>query len=200
MDHVRAGYVHDNGLANWHNNFCVCRKQVLIFIVAVGRKVFLIQQEAIKGKLVVCVLVAPVPLVPGHFDMHFPFRDFLLIEQNRQRERTDKNQNQNWANRPGNFQRRVVCKCAWCWVCTAVETHHAKNQQTSHKHGDDCDDPQDHIVQRVDLTGKFGGSGLKAKALRLRLTNGFGGLRNGRRRKCCCHKAQECRENSHVSP
>ena len=76
-------------------------------------------------------------------------RDFLLLEQHRQAKRPDEHQNDNGAQGPGDFQRRVMGKMARLWVGAAVETQDAIQHQPPHEQHNDRDDHQDEIIKAL---------------------------------------------------
>ena len=224
MDHVSAGHVHHDDLVHRNHNLSIGCQQEFIFVVArffqlcfhciaqhIGlcacivifrrHRGGLTNHVAVKGKFMIGVFIAPVPLVAGDFDMHFAFGDFLLLEQNRQRKRPDEDQNHNRDNRPCDFQRRIVGKAGRGRVGAAVVADDHNRNQRNNEQRNCRDDDQDQVIQTLQVAGQFSCCGLETHKAGMGFSHSFHCVLSkgrGRGKGCCCR--QKAGIQFHMSP
>ncbi len=175
MDHIGARNSHHDGLADRHHNCGIgCQLEFLIRIPCffelrrnrVVQVAFTItNHEAVEGHAFVNIFVTPVPLVAGDFDVDVAFGDFLLLEQDRQRESTDKDENHDRDDCPRNLEGRVVRKGRRCRIHALVVANDHISQQADHENGDAGDNHQQQAVEPLEVAGQFSSSRLETERL-----------------------------------
>ena len=161
VDHVRASDCHHNDFVYRNNHGCICCQQKFVFAVPRIRQFrfhrriqhvrtnirirrpricvycrWSTKQVAVKTKAVVCVLIPPIPLISGHFDIHVTFGDLLLTKQFRKREHGNPKKDEYRNDRPSYFKLCIMSEIRRCRVCFAVKADYRVEQKSHNKQHD----------------------------------------------------------------